>query len=612
MEFTQEKRPSGDPEVLCAQLLRELHRLREGIPEQEEPLLYQVYCSQMLAATWRRVARGDLGAPGTFLSHLGGARAFVGAFFSPLADYRAEAARHVHHLLLELALAGRSVRPSQVKARLSDRRRSASEREVLRVLLEHGEQYLRRGEVYELIQRIGGENPSASIGKVRVGQILVDLHHEGLLLRAHASARGNPSAAFYSLSDAGRKVCQELEIGADLPPLFHLPANIETQILKPEKVAMPAHGFSRDKRQIATFYSYRGGLGRSLAVANCGRELAKRSEDEPALLIDMDLEAPGLNEYFPVPEGTAGFEGLLDGYFSREEKDRSGWLTEALRDRRFVVQLDDYPNLLLLPSTGATAATRGAGWATSQLEREVAAARDPSDGRPRLPQRSFLADFRAAVHSRFARALIDAPAGLGPVSYACTALLADELVLCLRPNGSSAAGLRKVVATHLWRDRRKEEWPLITFVVTPFPLGSRQHPVQLIESELLTPPQPYDASSNRSLAYRVVRLYYNDRLACSSQPLARWRDQDQNEQDWLLQLGYKDLARLIGASIAGPDLPGTMDEGETLRANSLLEHGKGRAWSALRSGERLDLKAEPVAITVGRNAGTAVRGLKRW
>jgi len=53
---------------------------------------------------------------------------------------------------------------------------------------------------------------------------------------------------------------------------------------------------------IITFYSFKGGVGRSMALANIAELLYKRGLR--VLMIDFDLEAPGLEGYFDVP-GTA-------------------------------------------------------------------------------------------------------------------------------------------------------------------------------------------------------------------------------------------------------------------------------------------------------------------
>ena len=48
--------------------------------------------------------------------------------------------------------------------------------------------------------------------------------------------------------------------------------------------------------QILTFYSYKGGTGRSMALANVAWMLALNNKR--VLVIDWDLEAPGVHRYF--------------------------------------------------------------------------------------------------------------------------------------------------------------------------------------------------------------------------------------------------------------------------------------------------------------------------
>src|SRR5947208_1944895 len=67
------------------------------------------------------------------------------------------------------------------------------------------------------------------------------------------------------------------------------------------------HAVSR----IVTFYSYKGGVGRTLALANIGVLLAKRGKR--VLLMDWDLEAPGLDRYFGsyLPQGFPPNRGTI-------------------------------------------------------------------------------------------------------------------------------------------------------------------------------------------------------------------------------------------------------------------------------------------------------------
>src|SRR5262245_5055220 len=65
--------------------------------------------------------------------------------------------------------------------------------------------------------------------------------------------------------------------------------------------------------RIITFYSYKGGTGRSMALANVAWILA--SNAKRVLLLDWDLEAPGLHRYFHPflqDKSLSSSEGIID------------------------------------------------------------------------------------------------------------------------------------------------------------------------------------------------------------------------------------------------------------------------------------------------------------
>ena len=71
--------------------------------------------------------------------------------------------------------------------------------------------------------------------------------------------------------------------------------------------------------QITTFYSYKGGTGRSMALANVAWILA--ANGKRVLVVDWDVEAPGLHRYFlPFDDvnlhRTEGLIELLTRYVS--------------------------------------------------------------------------------------------------------------------------------------------------------------------------------------------------------------------------------------------------------------------------------------------------------
>lgn len=69
-----------------------------------------------------------------------------------------------------------------------------------------------------------------------------------------------------------------------------------------------------------TFYSYKGGVGRSMALVNIACLLAKK--EKKVLIVDWDLEAPGLHQFFNVGNEIPGLVELftaLKKYVSAEE-----------------------------------------------------------------------------------------------------------------------------------------------------------------------------------------------------------------------------------------------------------------------------------------------------
>jgi len=74
--------------------------------------------------------------------------------------------------------------------------------------------------------------------------------------------------------------------------------------------------------EIISFYSYKGGVGRSMAVANVATLLAHYGRR--VLVVDFDLEAPGLHRYFldlepsrkgkPRQKPTSGQRGTIDAF----------------------------------------------------------------------------------------------------------------------------------------------------------------------------------------------------------------------------------------------------------------------------------------------------------
>ena len=66
--------------------------------------------------------------------------------------------------------------------------------------------------------------------------------------------------------------------------------------------------------EVITFYSYTGGVGRSMALANVACLLARRCpEDRSVLMVDWNLESPSLHRFFQGRSPHLG-EGLPDNH----------------------------------------------------------------------------------------------------------------------------------------------------------------------------------------------------------------------------------------------------------------------------------------------------------
>src|SRR5437588_5155474 len=82
----------------------------------------------------------------------------------------------------------------------------------------------------------------------------------------------------------------------------------------------------KTKMETVAFYSYKGGVGRTLLVANTAQFLAMSGRQVVAL--DLDLEAPGLHQKLGSPEvirraATGMLRGAVDELLDILEKEPS-------------------------------------------------------------------------------------------------------------------------------------------------------------------------------------------------------------------------------------------------------------------------------------------------
>jgi hypothetical protein len=228
---------------------------------------------------------------------------------------------------------------------------------------------------------------------------------------------------------------------------------------------------------IITFYSYKGGVGRSMAVANIGRLLARDPSNAKSrtLLIDWDLEAPGLTEYFKMGQPERGLiEYFHDiyGFLKKQPASPPESLTEfstvlqhALPIERYLCEIDE--------SMTVMAAGRCENGYAGKYQQLVAS----FDWVGLYREYPFaIQAFRRILRSRFRNILIDSRTGISDISGLCTALLPDKLVAMFGPNRQNRRILDIVEASLEFRRMSPDLDPLIVF-----PLASRFDSADLYE-----------------------------------------------------------------------------------------------------------------------------------
>ena len=197
-----------------------------------------------------------------------------------------------------------------------------------------------------------------------------------------------------------------------------------------------AAGEDRRRGTVATFYSYKGGVGRTMALANTACLLA--SWGKRVLCVDWDLEAPGLLRFLP-PDRDSGL-GLLD-LVDERDGEPIRW-EDAVCPVSVRFETAGRPVRLDVLPPGAPAG----------YDRRV----QVFDWRRRyeagLGER--LEELRDAWVRRYDWVLIDSRTGLTDTGGICTVQLPDILVLLANPNSQAIDGAHSV-----WRlvnERRAE------------------------------------------------------------------------------------------------------------------------------------------------------------
>ncbi|MFG2619877.1 FxSxx-COOH system tetratricopeptide repeat protein [Streptomyces sp. NPDC048507] len=208
---------------------------------------------------------------------------------------------------------------------------------------------------------------------------------------------------------------------------------------------------SRDNRdgRIVTFYSYKGGTGRTMALANTAWILA--ANGKRVLAVDWDLEAPGLHRFFhpfldPSTLGaTTGVIDLISEYAwaaTSPVQRADDWHKDYARIQPHAVSLTP-ENLGWEFPDGGTLDFVSAGRQNREYSATVSTF-DWDNFYDRLGGGLFFDALRADMKRNYDYVLIDSRTGLSDIADICTVHLPDVLVDCFTLSDQSIDGAASV------------------------------------------------------------------------------------------------------------------------------------------------------------------------
>lgn len=240
--------------------------------------------------------------------------------------------------------------------------------------------------------------------------------------------------------------------------------------------------------KIITFYSYKGGVGRTMALANVACLLASRApKGRGVLMVDWDLEAPGLHRFFHkrLKEGERKLSdaeiksrpGLIDlfrAYDGATRKAAEAGVEQTPKTAEVLVREFD-PGRYILETDIPSLYLLKAGSFDDEYAHKVNGFRWEA-----FHERSpwLLGAFADHLARRFSYVLVDSRTGVTDTSGICTTLLPEKLVVVFTTNRQSLLGLKDPLQEVTKHRRRSDDMRPLTI----FPLPSR---IELSEMGLL-------------------------------------------------------------------------------------------------------------------------------
>jgi cellulose biosynthesis protein BcsQ/stress-induced morphogen len=237
------------------------------------------------------------------------------------------------------------------------------------------------------------------------------------------------------------------------------------RIPEPKTVVFPSDlDQDLDRPIVVTFYSLRGGVGRSTALAYTARILASRGRT--VLCVDMDLEAPGLAALFGRENEVKPDQGLLSILLSLDRGDRPDIVKHILR-------ISETDELYCLP----------AGIPNANYARRLNLINPEAWYREeRNPLRELIEILGHDLPFKPDVILLDARTGITPLNGPLLFDLADLAIVVFFPHPQTLQGtgelVRGLLAANTRRELPQKLNPEPRFLVSPIPASQAPEVVQ--------------------------------------------------------------------------------------------------------------------------------------
>jgi Mrp family chromosome partitioning ATPase len=206
---------------------------------------------------------------------------------------------------------------------------------------------------------------------------------------------------------------------------------------------------NRPRGRILTFYSYKGGTGRSMALANIAWLLA--CNGRRVLVIDWDLEAPGLHRYFHpflIDKELSASHGLIDMVDNYANQAIRPLEPGATPDPDWYLEYADFSEYIVSVNfdrfgRGGKIDLLPAGRQDDRYAVTVSSF-NWQNFFDRLGGGGFFEAVKARARASYDYVLIDSRTGVSDTAGICSVQMPDTLVVCFTYNNQSIKGAAAV------------------------------------------------------------------------------------------------------------------------------------------------------------------------